>query len=50
MIKVSRLWEQRNADFKTAPAPSGRTLMTLTCDVALAKAYLCIPAVIRKKI
>ncbi|KRX57572.1 hypothetical protein T09_6020 [Trichinella sp. T9] len=46
----SRLWEQRNADFKTAPAPSGRTLMTLTCDVALAKAYLCIPAVIRKKI
>ncbi|KRX18114.1 hypothetical protein T07_9329 [Trichinella nelsoni] len=46
----SRLWEQRNADFKTAPAPSGRTLMTLTCDVALAKAYLCIPAVIRKKL
>ncbi|KRX99583.1 hypothetical protein T4E_9834 [Trichinella pseudospiralis] len=46
----SRLWEQRNADFKTAPAPGGLTLVTLTCAVAWPwPFYLCIPDLIRKR-
>ncbi|KRZ26513.1 hypothetical protein T4C_6456 [Trichinella pseudospiralis] len=46
----SRLWEQRNADFKTAPAPGGLTLVTLTCAVAWPwPFYLCIPDLIGKR-